>query len=133
MFRKFSWIDFSLVRFSQGYQSTIEELWRSPSGFVEIVSPNAAVQPICEAQRSNVVWNRGLGGSGLRLGDPAGGRTHFLPEHQVQLCGMFLDMAHVVQKQLREADFTPREPAAFLGLLVGECFNRRLAFLTTMI
>jgi hypothetical protein len=30
-------VDFSLMEFSQGYQSNVEELWISPSGIMEVL------------------------------------------------------------------------------------------------
>jgi len=59
------------------------------------------------ALRCAVVRHDSLAAVVVRPSDPAGGQTNLLPEKQVQLCGMFLDVAHVVQKQLRVADLTP--------------------------
>src|SRR5712691_10996763 len=64
------------------------------------------------------VWN-------LRLNDPARRRIDRLPENEVQLRGMVLDVAHVVQKQLRDAGIDPGEPAMPASLLIRESFNAR--------
>ena len=43
----------------------------------------------------------------LRLTDPTGIQTKTLPKEQIQLCGVFLYVTHVVQKQLRVTNLTP--------------------------
>ena len=47
------------------------------------------------------------------------------PDHknQAQLGGVILDVAHVLQKQLCEADFTPAEPATLTSHLVRQSFQ----------
>src|SRR3990172_6686138 len=73
------------------------------------------------------------GGSAPGPGNPVRSRNSFLPEHQVQLCSMFLNVTHIVKKQLQETDFTPSKSAAPLSRFVRQCLNRRLAFLATRI
>lgn len=66
-------------------------------------------------------------------GHPAGSRINFLPEDQIQLGSMVLDVAHVVQQQLRMAHFHPTELVVPLSVLVRESFDRLPAFPAAMV
>ena len=46
---------------------------------------------------------------------------------------MVLDMAHIVQKQLRKTDVDPFEPTAVTAALVRQGFNRRPALVTAVL
>jgi hypothetical protein len=51
-----------------------------------------------------------------------------LPQNQVQLPGVVLEVTHGVQEQLSKGEFPPWERAAAPRRIVGERFDRGMAF-----
>src|SRR5215471_2734333 len=68
----------------------------------------------------------------LRPGDPAGGRSVSLPEEHVQLGGVLLDVAHVVEQQLGKRKLAPATSPQTRSVLIRQRLDRRLALLTSV-
>src|SRR5262249_46225883 len=66
----------------------------------------------------------------LRPCDPAGGRSVSLPEEHVQLGGVLLDVAHVVEHQLGKRKLAPATSPQTRSLFIRQRLDRRLALLT---
>src|SRR6185436_8677290 len=74
-----------------------------------------------------------VAGRTLRLGDPAGGGIGGLPEEEVQLGCVVLDVSHVVQQKLQLPEVEPVEDRAPARRLVGEDGDLRVALLAAML
>src|SRR6266571_9320766 len=97
---------------NQGEVILVERPGDTPGGASGMTLPAAGFSPSAFRRSSQC------------LNDPAGGRIDRLPENEVQLRGMVLDVAHVVQKQLRDADVHPFESAALASSLACQGCNR---------
>ena len=75
----------------------------------------------------------GIAAFALCLRHPARRRTHFLPKKQTQLRGMFLNMPHVVEQQLRNAHLGPIRATTLRNQCVRQSFKLGSARIATML
>ena len=66
------------------------------------------------------------------LTHPSGGGVDSLPEQEIYLGGMVLDVAHVVEEQFQSGQVGPDRTCALVGSFIGEPSNDFFAFLTTV-
>lgn len=84
-------------------------------------------------RRPQTCWVSCTAALALRLSHPAWRRTYFLSKKQAQLCGMFLDMPHVVEQQLRDAHLGPIGSTALRNQQICQSFQLGSALVATVL
>src|SRR5258706_1944894 len=69
----------------------------------------------------------------FRLGNPSGGRIDLLPQDQIQLCAVVLNVTHAIKEELGNAEARSRGARGIEGALLIERFDRRAAFAAAVV